>query len=340
MVSKNPLVSICIPAYNAEKWIQSTLESAINQTWPNKEIIIVDDGSTDNTINIAKKYESSNIRVIRQVNRGASVARNYALTFAQGDFIQWLDADDILAFNKIEKQIYNSDKDSSSLILHSSAFGKFYYRLKTAKSNPGPLWQDLLPHKWLRMYLGEDDFMYPAAWLISRKLTELAGPWDERLSYNDDGEYFARIVSVSDLVKFHRESMSYYRKCNLSSLSRTISFSEKAIISFDLSINLCVDYLLKLDKSDSSRNACVNALNLVLKSTDDSFEEIREKCIKRIFELGGQIKQGENTKKYLLIQKLFGIKTAILIKTKLWYLKNIFQRTNDKLMGIIFNDIV
>ena len=95
-----PLVSILIPAYNSEKWIKSTIQSALNQTYSNKEIIIVDDGSTDNTLNIAKQFESDILKVIFQKNQGASAARNKALSISQGDFIQWLDSEDLISNDK------------------------------------------------------------------------------------------------------------------------------------------------------------------------------------------------------------------------------------------------
>src|SRR5277367_2921044 len=97
-----PLVSIVIPAYNAEKWIADTLRSAIAQTWPYKEIIVVDDGSTDRTVEVARRFASKQVVVVSKENHGAAAARNDALRLSQGDYIQWLDADDILAPDKIE----------------------------------------------------------------------------------------------------------------------------------------------------------------------------------------------------------------------------------------------
>ena len=82
------LVSIIIPAYNAEKWISACIESAISQTWPRKEILVVDDGSSDKTLEVAKSYSSPELRVFSQENRGASAARNHGLSMAQGDYIQ------------------------------------------------------------------------------------------------------------------------------------------------------------------------------------------------------------------------------------------------------------
>ena len=95
------LVSILIPAFNAQESIAETLQSAIAQTWPRKEIIVVDDGSTDATLAIARQFESDSVRVVTQKNQGAAAARNMAFSLSHGDYIQWLDADDLLAPDKI-----------------------------------------------------------------------------------------------------------------------------------------------------------------------------------------------------------------------------------------------
>ena len=97
------LVSILIPAYNAAPYIAETLDSALAQTWYNIEIIVVDDGSRDDTLAIAKTYESKRVKVISQdKNRGQTAALNRSLAEARGDFIQYLDADDILEPQKIQ----------------------------------------------------------------------------------------------------------------------------------------------------------------------------------------------------------------------------------------------
>src|SRR5436190_23533225 len=101
----DPLVSILIPAYNAGQWISQTIQSALAQTWKRKEIVIVDDGSRDNTLAIARQFESPEVLVVSQSNQGAAAARNKAFSVCQGDYIQWLDADDLLTPEKIEKQV-------------------------------------------------------------------------------------------------------------------------------------------------------------------------------------------------------------------------------------------
>src|SRR6266404_3172364 len=99
------LVSILIPAFNAQEWIADTLRSAVRQTWQNKEIIVVNDGSSDQTLAIAQEFEPQGVRIFTQKNQGAAAARNKAFSLSQGDYIQWLDADDLLAPNKIALQM-------------------------------------------------------------------------------------------------------------------------------------------------------------------------------------------------------------------------------------------
>ena len=103
--SRPPLVGILIPAFNSAPWIAETIRSALAQTWPRKEIIVVDDGSTDDTLAVARRFASGQVAVATQPNQGAAAARNTALSMSQADVIQWLDADDLLAPDKIARQM-------------------------------------------------------------------------------------------------------------------------------------------------------------------------------------------------------------------------------------------
>lgn len=98
------LVSILIPCYNAERWVAQAIESALAQTWPEKEVIVVDDGSTDGSLEMIKRYEGR-IRWESGPNRSGNVARNRLLELARGEWVQYLDADDYLLPDKIAKQM-------------------------------------------------------------------------------------------------------------------------------------------------------------------------------------------------------------------------------------------
>src|SRR5262245_12357649 len=124
----NPLVSILIPAYNAQEWIADTLESAVGQTWPNKEIIVVDDGSRDQTLAVAQRCADRGVTIVAQPNQGAAAARNTAMAHSRGDYIQWLDADDLLSPDKIAAQIAAAARPPfTRRTLLSSPWGRFLY---------------------------------------------------------------------------------------------------------------------------------------------------------------------------------------------------------------------
>ncbi len=331
------LVSILIPAYNSEKWIKAAIQSALAQTWQNKEIIIVDDGSSDNTFQIAKEFESKTVKVISQKNSGACAARNRALSLSQGDFIQWLDSDDILAPDKIEIQLSNSDVSPQTRVLHLSGWGFFYFRIKKARFVPNPLWQDLSPLNWLLNHIGEGYYMYPAAWLVSRKLTELAGPWDEKIMLNQDGEYFCRVVATSEMVKFSPKALSYHRIGNLYSISGNKK-SQKTLESLNLAVNLCIDYLLKLENSETTRKASINCLQKIINTLYQNDSSIIGKNQKRIIELGGSITPVSRTTKFTMVQKILGLQKATTLKTKFWNLEILIRRNWDKLLSVINRD--
>ena len=255
-------VSILVPAYNAGKFIAKTIQSAIDQTWPNKEITVVDDGSRDDTFRIAKSFESGNLKVFRQDNTGACGARNKAFELCQGDFIQWLDADDLMEPDKISRQLQSIGDDERSRLVYTSSWGKFYSRTKTVKFVKDSLWQDLEPVEWIIRKFSDNVWMNPTVWLMSRELTALAGPWDERLTMSgvDDGEYICRVVAASRGVKFMPEAKAYYRIGNPASLNSGMGKSRKKLESLLLSLKISIQHLLNLEDSPRSRAACVRHL--------------------------------------------------------------------------------
>ncbi len=98
------LVSILIPVYNGERFVEQAIESALAQTWPAKEVIVVDDGSTDRSLELIKKFDGR-IRWETGPNRGGNTARNRLLELARGEWLQYLDADDYLLPEKVERQL-------------------------------------------------------------------------------------------------------------------------------------------------------------------------------------------------------------------------------------------
>lgn len=256
------LVSILIPAYKAERFIVETVRCVRAQTWPQKEIIIVDDGSPDRTFEVAKSLQGADLKVVRQENSGAPTARNTALSHAQGEYIQWLDADDLLHPDKIRFQLEGADSGYTSRTLLTCSWGKFFFRADKAVFTPDPLWRDLSAVDWIVTKFRDNVWMNPAVWLVSRRLTELAGPWDAKLarSGDDDGEYICRVAAASDGVRFVPEARCYYRIATVGSLNWNMETNEQALQSLVLSLTTSVRRLLELEDSSTTHEACARLL--------------------------------------------------------------------------------
>src|SRR5438093_7201391 len=143
------IVSVLIPAYNAGRWLSKTIRSVLAQTWPHIEVIVVDDGSKDDTLAVAKTWESASVKVVTQRNQGACAARNKALELAQGAYIQWLDADDLLHPDKIAVQMRAAREAGDPRLLFSGQFGTFYHRTEKAVFEDTSLCRDLKPLDYL-----------------------------------------------------------------------------------------------------------------------------------------------------------------------------------------------
>lgn len=129
------LVSIIIPVYQAEKYIAATVKSVLDQTYPNFELIVIDDGTPDRSIEICQQFTDPRIKIIRQENRGVASARNHGIRLAQGEYIAFLDADDLWAPTKIEKHLNHLESSPTVGISYS------YSTLIDGADNPLGLYQ-------------------------------------------------------------------------------------------------------------------------------------------------------------------------------------------------------
>jgi GT2 family glycosyltransferase len=317
-----PLVSILIPAYNAEKWIAESLQSAIAQTWPRKEIIVVDDGSTDRTAEVAQRFASKEVKVVSTANRGLSAAVNRAFSLCQGNYIQELDSDDLLSPDKIERQLAALGPEDSKRILLSSPWAHFHYRPHRARFIRNSLWQDLTPVEWLFRKLNENLHMQNATWLVSREVAEAAGPWDENLHYDQDGEYYCRVLMASEKTRFVPEGRIFYRISNSNRVSY-IGVSHKKKASLLRSLKLHVQYLRSMEESERVRKACLNYLGIwsdqFYPDEPDMFVELQALAE----DLQGHLEIPSLRRKYAWMKAVFGGKAArwaqrIIPETKSW----------------------
>jgi glycosyltransferase involved in cell wall biosynthesis len=331
-----PLVSILIPAYNAENWIAQTIQSALGQTWPRKEIIVVNDGSRDRTADVARRFASQGVVVVSRENQGAPTARNRALCLSQGDYIQWLDADDLLVPDKIERQLAALRETDAKRILLSGPWAFFSYRTQKARFVATSLWQDLSPAEWLLRKMRENLHMQTATWLTSRELAEAAGPWDTRLLSDDDGEYFCRVLLASVGTRFVPEAKVLYRITPSDRLSY-IGASDKKKDAMVISMKLHIQYLRSLEESERVRRACrtylQNWLGAFYPERPDIFAELQDLAS----ELGGRLEEPLFSWKYAWMKPILGYKATKASRDTLLQLKSIWAGRWDKAMYVLEN---
>ena len=311
-----PLVSILITAYNAEDTIAYTLQSAVAQTWPHKEIIVVDDGSTDSTAEVARGFKE--VRVVSTENHGLSGAQNNAFPLSQGDYIQYLDADDLLAPDKIERQLAALREFDGKRVLLSSPWAPFYYRTRHARFVRNSVWQDLSPVDWLSTAMRENIHMQNATWLVSRQLAKAAGPWDTRLHFDQDGEYFCRVLLASEGTRFVPGTGIYYRASGANSVS-FIGNSDKKKDSLLLTMKLHIKYLRSLEDSERVRKACLAYIQTWCRNFYPERPDLMQEAQQLAASLGGRVSLPKVSWKYAWIQRLFGFAVA----------KRASQRWND-----------
>jgi glycosyltransferase involved in cell wall biosynthesis len=331
MPTTNPLVSILIPAYNAEDTIADTLRSAIDQTWQRKEIIVVDDGSTDGTADIVRLVATKEVTVVSTANQGLSAAVNHAYRLSQGDYIQELDADDLMAPDKIERQLAALRETDSKRILLSSPWAHFYYRTSAAQFTRNSLWQDLSPVEWLLRKMGENLHMQNATWLVSREIAEAAGPWDTSLQYDQDGEYFARVLLASEGTRFVPEGRVFYRVNDGNRISY-IGKSKKKKKSLLRSMKLHVQYIRSLEDSERVRRACLTYMQNWYGSFYPDQPELAEQLQALAAELQGHLEMPKLRRKYAWMKPIFGRKSANWAQTAMPELKMRLKRRWDKTM--------
>jgi glycosyltransferase involved in cell wall biosynthesis len=304
-----PLVSILIPAYNAAATIGDTLKSAVRQTWPRTEIIVVDDGSRDDTRAVAESFARDGVRVFTQANQGAAAARNRALSLSSGDYIQWLDADDLISPDKVALQLRAADGRAGSRTVLSGSWGYFFHRPSRALFTPTGLWNDLAPIEWLLRKMEENVYMQTATWLVPRAVADAAGPWNTSLLGDDDGEYFCRVLMSSDGVRFVPDAKVFYRMSGSGSLSY-IGHSDRKMEAQLRSMRLKIGYVRSLDDGPRARRACVTYLQNWLISFYPERRDLVEEAAALARELGGELTTPRFSWKYSGLAATLGTAAA------------------------------
>jgi glycosyltransferase involved in cell wall biosynthesis len=311
-----PTVSVLVAAYNAEPYLAATLDSALAQTHPPAEIIVADDGSTDGTLAVARRYETAYpavVRVIAQSNAGACTARNRAFEASAGDYIQFLDADDLLHPEKLERQLHRLATEPEGTVA-TGPWVRFWDDLTTADhGRKAPDFRDYEPATdWLIQSWEGRGTIAAHCWLIPRALVERAGPWETSLLRNQDGEFFSRVLVGARKIAFVEGAWAYYRSGLPGSISRQAS--DAALASLYDSTVRCERTLLAHRDTPEARRAVAGLYQQFLFTAYPRLPELCRRAEARVEELGGMYRKPGVSRPFHLVRDLLGWKPALRLQ--------------------------
>lgn len=193
------MVSILIPLYNAGQFIVDTIQSCLGQSYKDIEIIVVDDHSADNSLELAREYECDNVHIYQNPKKGGNSARNFAFKMSKGEYVKFLDADDYCSPSMIEKQLERLLVDGTKDSVAFSPVRMYYADEDRWLIPPHSIEHDYTPgiELLIDIWRGKG-WRCPHCHLMHRSLVEKAGLWDETILKNQDGEFFARIYAAAD----------------------------------------------------------------------------------------------------------------------------------------------
>lgn len=226
----HPVVSVVIPCYNAEPFIRETVDSAFAQTHPQVEIIVVDDASTDRSWDVVSTYGDQITAVRLERNGGGSRARNHGARLATGNFLMFLDADDVLAPDALAGLLEALREKSGDIA------GCRWLQLKKRDGDWRKLPADIpIPDPAgdpLRGWITGSSWFPPAAVLWRRDVYDRVGGWDEEITLNDDGDIMMRALADGARLVVAERGQAYYRSHGDERLSvSTNVFSESKLHS-------------------------------------------------------------------------------------------------------------
>jgi len=209
-----PYVSVVIPVYNGERYLAAAIDSVLTQTYQNFEIIVVDDGSKDSTPEILQQY-GDRIRAVYQTNQGVALARNHGIKLAQGEWIAFLDADDVLLPDKLSAQLALAAKHPQLGIIHSgwrrvSATGELLMEVEPWHDIP-----QLTLESWLRWKP-----VLPSAMLFRRSWLEKSGGFDPRFPPAEDTELVLRLSAMGCEADWLQQVTVNYRQHEASAMHK------------------------------------------------------------------------------------------------------------------------
>ena len=309
----SPVLSIIVTCYNQELYLGATLDSLFSQDCSGEvEIIVVDDGSTDRSVDIASTYIDRGLKLIQQTNQGQCAAANTGYRASQGAYIKFFDADDIMHPHMLRLQIDALKDDTSSIAM--GEWTRFYGHAPANEAFlPLTMYCNAHPVDWLiQEWHNARPMMQCGLWLIPRRVIEASGLWDESLSLANDFEFFTRVLLKCEHIIYTPDAKMYYRSGLPQSLSRRKDV--KSVRSEFQSISSGVDLLIASENSPRAKRASAN----ILKNFDYNYyphhSHLRRLARKRVSELGGSTLEPDGPPGFHLLRKFLGWQSARLVQ--------------------------
>jgi glycosyltransferase involved in cell wall biosynthesis len=308
-------VSVLIPLFNCETYISEAIDSVLGQTYQNIEVIIVDDGSTDTSLQVAKGYESEKVKVFTLSHGRAPRARNFAFKQSTGDYIQYLDADDLLAPNKIEEHVKILEEHGNNCLVFCSYTRNYndfikgkYIAQEVNKDYLNPL------ELFLDLFHSKGDVLF-TSWLFPRTLIQHSDPMNEQLVKFIDSDFTLKIALKCHRLIYCKNTLVFYRATGSSRI--TTNQGPDAIRSGITAAESMQEVMLKHESSDRVNEALITLYSHIYCSYFNKTNAIYLRKVEmHVEELGGSLKFIGN-KYFGLLAKIIGVKTALLIKTRL-----------------------
>ncbi|HEY8536374.1 MAG TPA: glycosyltransferase [Vicinamibacterales bacterium] len=225
-----PVVSVIVPAYNAEAWIARAVESALNQTFGDLEVIVCDDGSTDGTAGILRSYGDPRLRVLRRENRGRGAARNAAIAAARGRYLALLDADDWWLPDKLAGDLALLDASGGPALVYANLHvvdrdGQIARAMNNRHvvAHSGDVFPLLL----------QRNFVPTSTVVLPRETVEHAGPFDESLVRCQDWEWLLRVAARVPF-RYRNEIVGFYDAHSWGTDEKTFATWEGALRVLEL----------------------------------------------------------------------------------------------------------
>ena len=208
MQNLHKLVSVIIPCFNAQRWLREAIDSCLEQTYPQIEIIVIDDASTDDSLEIIKSYDNQVIWESFLENRGGCYARNRGFALSRGEYIQFLDADDYILPEKIARQVDFLEVTEADVVygdwrhqLHLADATSILEEIKISGEKEDIL-ESLLTNWWTAV----------ASILYKRIAVENSNGWDENLAVAQDRDFLISVVMNGAKVAYQSGCYSIYRR--------------------------------------------------------------------------------------------------------------------------------